>query len=1403
MTFLPEFIGESPGILAVQQTVERLLARAREGRRLPPILLQGETGTGKGLLARALHRAGPRTGGPFVDVNCAAIPGTLLEAELFGYERGAFTDARQGKAGLFQTAHRGTLFLDEVGLLPEALQGKLLTVLEGGVVRRLGATRAEPVDVWVLAASNADLAAATRAGRFREDLYHRLAVVTVSLPPLRERGADVLRLVEHYLGRACADYRLPAKVLTAEAQAALLGYAWPGNVRELANVMERVALLGEGQEVTAAMLALPAAPSPEPGEPARTGATVALTDAVESVEREHLLEALRQTHWNISRAAARLGLPRNTLRYRIEKYGLRPGAASPPRRPRRGERPAVAPALPEAVPVPTEPGPAPVGIRWERRSVSLLRVALAAPSGPAVTADIGRVAEILVEKVQSFGGRVEELSPMGITAAFGLEPVEDAPRRAALAAITIQKAAERGWGRDAEGITVRVGIHTGELMLGRVNHATMLDQDAKREAWAVLEALIERAPPGSILVSGAAGSNLERRFELVPLPVPEQSPVRAFRLGGGERTGFELWGRIAQFVERRHELELLRERWAAAVRGHGQVVGIIGEAGIGKSRLLFEFRQRLIGEPVRYLEGDCLSYASTVSYFPVLSPLRGCLQLEERDDPAAVRDKVTTKVTGLDQALKEAIPPILALFEALPEGHPFRALAAAERRQRTLDAVKRLLLRESQIQPLLLVIEDVHWSDSETQAVLEGLVESLPAARILLLLSYRPEYRHGWGSKTYYTQLSLEPLSPRSASELVEALLGSDASLAPTRQLLVERAEGNPFFLEESIRSLVETGALVGKPGAYRLVEPVERIQVPATVEALLAARIDRLPPEERQLIQSASVIGKDVPFPLLQAIAGLSEDALNRSLARLLASEFLYESRVVPWLEHTFKHALTYEVAYGSLLPHERTVLHAKIVGALERLLGDRVGEEAEVLAHHALRGELWDKAVDYLREAGAKAFGRAALLEAISHLTKGLDLVATLPENPERRRQELSLLITLGPVLINAKGPRTREVAQTYSRALELCSQLPESTQHFTALWGSWRISESFHTKHELAAMLLELAEGLGDPGLRLQAHHCLWATSFHLGQHQAACEHVEKGLHLYEAGDYRSHASIYGGHDPKVCGIGERAFALWLLGFPDQSLAASQEATAWALQLAHAGTLVHAMDMSLLLDRYRRDPHTVQGRAEELIRYSEDQGFSVHKAKGTVFLGWALAEVGQTEQGIGYMCQGLEEQRAVGTHEDFPVLFDMLAAAYAAAGRAQLGLDVLGEVLAETERSGLSYWTAELYRRRGEVLMALSREHEAEAEICIRRALEVARGQQAKSLELRAAMSLARLEQSRGRPAAAYELVAPVFAWFREGFETADLREARALLNDLAPSAAGAAGHTWSGSQRPTQG
>src|SRR4029450_1230502 len=451
---------------------------------------------------------------------------------------------------------------------------------------------------------------------------------------------------------------------------------------------------------------------------------------------------------------------------------------------------------------------------------------------------------------------------------------------------------------------------------------------------------------------------------------------------------------LPPFVGRPLELEQLRNALDRANLGHGQVVAVVGEPGVGKSRLFWELTHSHRVHGWFTLQAASASYGKATAYLPVIELLRGYFEIESRDDPRKIREKVTEKVLTLAPALAPVVPALLALLDVPVDAASWHALDPLQRRQQTLDAVKRLLLRESEVQPLIVVFEDLHWIDGETQSLLDSLVESLPAARLLLLVNYRPEYSHAWSGKTYYRQLRIDSLPPESADELLDALLGADAALGPLKQLLVERTEANPLFLEESVRALVETAALVGEPGAYRLTRPVERLTIPATVQAILAARIDRLAPEAKRLLQAAAVIGTDVPMPLLLAIADAPEPEVRAELTHLQAAEFLYEVSFFPDLEYTFKHAPPNEVAYGGLLHERQRALHARIAETLERLSPERVAEQVEQLAHHALRGAGGNKAGAYLRQAGLGAMARAAYREATTHLERALGALRRLPE-------------------------------------------------------------------------------------------------------------------------------------------------------------------------------------------------------------------------------------------------------------------------------------------------------------------------------------------------------------------------------------------------------------------------
>ena len=634
----------------------------------------------------------------------------------------------------------------------------------------------------------------------------------------------------------------------------------------------------------------------------------------------------------------------------------------------------------------------------------------------------------MMAAVHRFEGTVNQVLGDGIMALFGA-PIahEDHALRACYSALAMQ-AAMRTYTEEVRRthsleMRMRVGLNSGEVVVRAIGNDLHMDYSAVGETTHLAARMEQLATPGSTRLTAATLRLVEGLVQVTSLgPVPVKGltePVEVFELLGASTVRRRLQAAVARgltpFVGRQPELTALQQAQAQAAAGHGQVAALVGEAGVGKSRLVYEFAHSRHTQGWTVLESASVSYGKATPYFPVIDLLKRYSHVEEADDARTRSARVTGQVLTLDAALQDTVPALLALLDALPDDSPFLQLDPPQRRQRTLEALKRVLLCESQVQPLLLVFEDLHWIDTETQALLDGLVESLPTARLLLLVNYRPEYQHGWGSKTYYTQLRLDPLPPVSADEFLQALLGDDigatsrSPLQPLKQLLIERTGGNPFFLEESVRTLVETGALVGEPGAYRLAQALPTIQVPATVQAILAARIDRLPAEEKHLLQTAAVIGTEVPLPLLQAIAELPEDVLHSGLVHLQAAEFLYETRLFPEREYTFKHALTHEVAYSSLLLERRRTLHAGIVKALERLAPERLAEQVDRLAHHAFRGEVWDQAVAYGRQAGTRALARSAYREAVTVFEQALVALQHLPEDRDTLAQAIDLRFDL----------------------------------------------------------------------------------------------------------------------------------------------------------------------------------------------------------------------------------------------------------------------------------------------------------------------------------------------------------------------------------------------------------
>ena len=1091
-----QLLGASPGIVAVREKVQQLL-RQSAGHRLPPILIRGETGTGKGLLARMIHGAGPRRDGPFVDVNCAAIPETLLEAELFGFERGAFTDARRAKPGLFQTAHRGTIFLDEVGLLSETLQAKLLKVIEERVVRRLGSTQGEHVDVSILAATNENLVAAVRARRFREDLYHRLAVLTVELPPLRERREDILLLAEHFLARTCTEYGLAPKTLATDAKAALDRYQWPGNVRELANVIERASLFAEGPVLTAAMLLPGGGSEARMDRPVVARADVSVRSRVAGVEEQLILRTLAETNWNITHTATRMGLSRNTLKSRIKKYGLQqPGEVSS----YPGEAQVVEPA--PAPPSISAATPARPGVQWEFRRLVFLRVALTTPENEQYAAESSRALDMLIRKVEAFGGRLIEIGATGIIVAFGLEPMEDAPRRAALAAMAMHKAVLRDGGSEVERPAMRTAIHAVRVPIVRVGVTAEIDADAKRPVWSVLDGLIVAAGPGAIVLSQPAMSLLARRFEVAATGATEAASGPAYNLTAYRPTPFDLGGHMGRFVGREHELELLRSRLEATRQGQGQVVALSGEAGIGKSRLLFEFSQGLTGHPATYLEGHCLSYGSVIPYLPILEILRAICRLAEFDPPEIMADKIRIVLEGVGIDPTQAAPYLLHLLGIKNGTDRVETLSPGVIKARTFETLHGLFLRSSHREPLIMAIEDLHWVDQASEEYLADLVERVVGARILMVATYRPGYRPPWIEKSSATQVALQPLASHDSLTVVRVVFGTDDVAEPLARIILAKAEGNPLFLEELARAAREQG-------------PVSTaLTVPDTVQEVLLARIDRLPAETKRLLQTAAVIGPEFSLPLLRAVCegpGLP-DAHLRELTRL---EFLYERSETEGPTYVFRHALTQEAVYGSLLERHRRTSHAAVGHALEVLYAERTDEIAELLAHHFGRSDEPDKAVDYAILAAEKAQRRWANSEALTYFDDALHRLDAMPDTRPNRLRRIDAVIKQAEVKF-ALGKHTEHI-QALEKIRSIVDEADDPRRR--AAWYYWTgfLYSLTGGRPELTIEYCREAAAIASAGgfdeIDAFATSCLAQVYIVAGNPRAALEAGQRALSIFE--------------------------------------------------------------------------------------------------------------------------------------------------------------------------------------------------------------------------------------------------------------------------------------------------
>jgi class 3 adenylate cyclase/tetratricopeptide (TPR) repeat protein len=949
------------------------------------------------------------------------------------------------------------------------------------------------------------------------------------------------------------------------------------------------------------------------------------------------------------------------------------------------------------------------------------------------------VLEHMMEAVHRFEGTVNQVMGDGIMALFGAPLAhEDHAVRACYAALRMQESVKR-YAVDlqrAEGIpiAIRIGLNSGEVVVRAIGSDLRMDYTAVGQTTHLAARMEQTALPGSILITADTLRLAEGYVRVTPLGPTRikglDTPVEVYEVTGAGPTRTRLQASAARgltrFVGRDSELGQCRKALDLAGVGRGQVVAVIGEPGVGKSRLSHELMHSHRTHGWLVLQASAVSYGTATLYLPVIELLQRYVGLQDRDDARAIRERVTGKILTLDEALVDTIPPTLSLLDALPEDSPFRALDAGERRRRTLEALRRLLLREARVQPMLLVVEDLHWIDVETQALLDNLVEGLAAAPFLLLVNYRPEYRHDWGNRSYYTQLRLDPLPPEDATQLLDGLVGADPALAPLKQRLIERTEGNPFFLEESVRTMVETGVLIGERGACRLARPGDTVPMPATVHAVLAARIDRLEPGDKALLQMAAVIGKDIPLPLLRATAGEPENMLLSRLARLQTAEFLYETSAFPEAEYTFRHALTLEVAYSGVLQERRRALHARVLDALEREAGETAHAHVDTLAHHAVRAERWDSAATYLRQAGDRVFAYGAHAAAVPLYEAAID---AMDRQGDRADRTLKLDACLDLWAVKMESGQFRGLRALGATAEALATSLGDRPRlakvrvaQAQMLWAFPADTGAFGAAIEHAREAASLAEP-GDVRTRSFAQFIAGATRRDLGDLRGSIAEYDRGVALFEGVDLAP--AIAGFVRPihsSLCSW--RTSSLADLGEFDRAIASAEEGRRLADEIGHPSIRALALGFLGLAHLMRGDVDLSVARLEAGLAMAEETGVLFGILANAPALAFARALRGERGPAESHLERVHQVGVALGTAvTKFTPYGSVVAAALLALERTDDARAQVEEGLALAAAHGARGHEATLLRLRADILARQAPDVPAEALRCCEQALALA--------------------------------------------------------------------------------
>ena len=1050
------------------------------------------------------------------------------------------------------------------------------------------------------------------------------------------------------------------------------------------------------------------------------------------------------------------------------------------------------------------PTPAASAPEAERRQLTVMfcdlqgSTALSQRLDPEVLRDVIRsYQDVCAQAVSRFEGHIAKYLGDGLLIYFGYPQAhEDDPQRAIRAGLAILEDmvplnSRLKSDKDLE-LTVRIGVHTGLVVAGEMGGGDTVEELAIVGETPNIAARLEgAAEPDSMAISDITANLVQGFFLCESMGFHElkgiSQPMELFRVikESGARSRFDVAvsAQLTPLAGREQEVGLLMDRWEQVEEGLGQVILLSGEAGIGKSRLLQAINESLVGRPHSRQEYRCSPYHQNSTLHPIIELVEGWVWFSGADTPDEKLSKLEERLSDFSVQSTQAVPLLAGLLSVpLDDKYPPLNMSPQRQRQMTMELLMQLMIDEASRKPILVVFEDIHWADPTTLEFLDLIVEQVPTVNILAMFTFRPEFTSPWGSRGHLTQITLNRLPRRLATDMVARLTGGKDIPEEVVTQIAAKSDGVPLFVEELTRMVIESGLLHEVDGRYELSGPLPALAIPSTLQDSLTARLDRLS-TVRESVQLAAVLGREFSYDLIRTVSPLDDLALAQHLEQLVTSEFLYQRGVLPDSNYSFKHALIQDAAYNSLLISRRQQYHQQVGQALEERFPESVESQPELVAHHYTEAGLNQQAVTFWQQAGEIAMRRSANVEAVNHLTKGLELLETLPDTPERAPKEAALQTLLGQSMIQIRGYSAPEVQQAFSRARDLIGQLEESPQYLQVMSGLhdyYWIRGEHQSARTVAEQCLEVAQLSRDPDHIQIAHRRLGSSMLFMGDLRPAGEQLTQGIAHYDLEQHRSLAEFYG-QEPACAHNIWLGFTKWLLGYPDQASKNIREALRMAEEVAHPFTQAFVLGVSATFYTRSRAIQEENECLDTLLPLAEEQNFSMWVVHASLLRGISWATSGNGTEGIDAIIRGLDNAKTIGSEQSRANQLSLLAEAQGQEGQPEKGLDTVEQALAHVEKSGERFGEADIHRVKGDLLL-LSGVNEIRAVECYQQSLDISRQQSAKSWELRTAISLARLWQKQGKVTEARELLSGIYGWFTEGFDTPDLIDAKALLEEL---------------------